>query len=77
MTLICAWTLLQAASGVRRGLLSDTPGLSDLGPGEMLGSKSLRLHLSPMHLISITRSLKSYFPVIVSISSIPIIMGNI
>lgn len=72
----CAWTLLQAASGVGRGLRSDTPGLSDLAQGKMLGSKSLRLHLFPMHLISIIITLKSYFPVIVSISSIPIIMGN-
>lgn len=72
----CAWTLLQAASSVGRGLRSDTPGLSDLGQGKMLGSKSLTLHLFPMHLISIIRTLKSYFPVIVSISSIPIIMGN-
>lgn len=62
---------------VGRGLLSDAPGLSDLGPGKTLGSESLRLHFFPTHLISIIRSLKRHFPVTVSISLIPIIMGNI
>lgn len=59
-------------------LLSRATGISYLGPGEMLDSKSLRLDFFSYILCLINQVLrKSYFLDIVRISSVPTILKNI